>query len=125
MPDNAPNPGVTDPARTYLAAQNESFARWRTRTKWIAYPIGLVAAIVTFIALGSAGANGAVTVIAAIVDFFIVSTLIEWVVMPAVAMPTVRCPYCSQQVPIAEKPAPLKPMERRRTCPSCNKALPQ
>lgn len=111
-------------ATAYSQEQLQAFGRWRRRSKLFAYPAGIVAFAAAFAAMGSFGTSGALALIVAIVVGIVVSTVVEWIVMPAVALPTLRCPYCANQVPIAEKPNALKPLERTKRCPSCNRELP-
>ena len=107
----------------FVLSRTAAFERWKKRGMPLAYAGSVVGYLITLFALYKAvpefGYGVPVAAIGAILGF----AFMMFVVIPRIPMPSLRCPYCSERVPLTEPYQFLKPLTPVKTCPNCQRDL--
>jgi len=103
----------------WVVEHQAAFDAWKKKVKFWSIPIAIIAALLVAVTTRRSAYAGAY----AIVVFFVVWTILEAFVLPAYTFPTIPCPYCGQQVGIAERAGGFR-WQATRACPYCKHELP-
>ena len=106
----------------WLVENQAAFNAWRKKLKFVGIPCGIAAFLIVFLMLAKSMPTWGFAV--AVVVGVAVDTVVEAFILPNYTFPTIACPYCGQQVKIAELPKAFGRWQRTRACPYCKREFP-
>jgi hypothetical protein len=127
-----PDTGPKD-ERARLAAfvqkWQQMFQQWRQRSKWIAWPVAVLAGVLSFFLLSLVVSHegkyaGSLSMILSFFIALAVDLILEMGLLPQLTMPSLPCPYCARLLPLITNEGLFKPWKRPATCPHCRRDLP-
>jgi len=108
----------------YVVDRFATFQRWKKRSMPLAYVCSVVGFLIVLIGLYKLNPEFHYGVPVAAIGAIIGLAFGMMVVMPRLPMPSLRCPYCSERVPLMEPPKGLfKPFTPVKQCPNCHRDL--
>jgi hypothetical protein len=118
-------PQLDEQARAaYVMERFTTFQRWKKRYMPVAYACSAVGFLIVLIGLYKLKPEFSFGVPVAAIGALIGLAIGMMVIMPRLPMPSLRCPFCSERVPLMAPPQLFKPFTAVKQCPNCQRALP-
>jgi hypothetical protein len=107
----------------FVISRSATFERWKKRSMRVAYAGSAVAYLIALFALYKAAPEFSYSVPVAAIGAIIGFAFMMFVVIPRLPMPSLRCPFCSERVPLVEPPRFMQALTPLKKCPNCQHDL--